>query len=587
MKHISLIYIILASLLIGTSCKESFLDRAPETSISDAEFWKSASDLQLYANNWYTIFPTYTGFGTLGVYGIDADGGSDNMITLSYNSMLNAERVVPATGGGWDWTRVRNVNYFLANYSKSTEAWDVIGPYVGEAYFFRAYFYYTLLKQFGDLPWINQPLVPNSPELYDARISRGIIVDSMLNDLDKAIEYLPSRNASTTRISRINKQIAQLFQARVALYEGTWEKYHSGTPFGVTGSTGEKYLQKAAQVTDNLIANPGGNALDPLTATTANNNMGYWGLFNQTDYRNNTEVMLFRHYIIGVNAGHNWHRYTLSGAGRGITKNMVDAYLCTDGSPISTSSLYQGDNTLLDVVKNRDPRMVQSIYINDNQHYITTGGSTVIFQVPTFSLANEYKSATGYQLYKGHNPSSTQQVSDQGTTGAIYFRFAEALLINAEAKAELGTVTQQDLDNTINKLRSRVSMPNMILSSLPSDSSPEFPALSRIINEVRRERRVELAFEGFRLDDLFRWAAADEKIFGLKPLGAIRSQWDGIVPAETLNTFPINSGGYIELFRNVAAMSAGYKFNVARDYLYPLPTDQLTLNPALTQNPGW
>jgi hypothetical protein len=575
---------ILLGLVFLTACKKDFLDRAPETSISDAEFWKSSNDLKLYTNNLYSILPS--GGSTIGPYGLDADDGSDNMIRLSFNGTLNGDRTVPGSGGGWssgDWSYLRNVNYFMANQNKVNVSWDEKKAYVGEALFFRAWFYFAKLKIFGDLPWINKPLDLFSDELQGGRLSRAIIADSIMNDLDKAIEYLPTKSAGEA--SRINKQVAQLFQARIALYEGTWEKYQANTPFGVVGSTGTKFLEKAASTTTNLMANPDGYALSPTPGP-----FGYWSLFNRTNYNDVSEVMLWRQYDIALTGGTTWSRYSYTGASRGITKNLIDYYLCTDGKPISGNPLYQGDATLLNVVKNRDPRMVQTVYINDGQHILTNnipnGVPPEIFEKPTFDFDNELKSATGYEVYKGHNPDYNQRLA-QGITGYIIFRYAEALLIYAEAKAELGTINQTDVDNSINKLRNRVGMPNLVIAQITTDPKWEFPTLSPIINEVRRERRVELACEGYRHDDIYRWAAADELIVGWKPKGAILSQWNDAFSASVLAAFPVDAQGYIELFKNISAMSTGYKFNVQRDYLSPIPIDQLTLNPAIKPNPGW
>ncbi|WP_172954135.1 RagB/SusD family nutrient uptake outer membrane protein [Pedobacter ginsengisoli] len=579
--------LVLTAMIFLSACKKDFLDRTPETSISEAEFWKTSNDLQLYVNNFYTAFPSTIGsFGTIGPYGLDADDGSDNMITMSVNGTMNGTRIVPSSGGGWaygDWNTLRNINYFMINYNKVNASWDNKKTYVGEALFFRAWFYFSKIKQFGDVPWVNKPLDITSGELKAPRLSRAVIVDSIMNDLDKAVQYLPSKGAA--QASRVNKQIAQLLQARIALFEGTWEKYHANTSFGVTGSDGSKFLQKAASVSGDLIANSGGYALVATPGTD-----GYWKLFNQTNYSANTEVMLWRQYDLNTNGGHYWHRYTGSGAGRGLTKNLVDYYLCTDGKPITGNALYQGDATLQNVVKNRDPRMVQTIYVNDGNHILTNnrpnGAATTLFEVPSFTAANETKPATGYQVYKGHNPDFNQQ-QDRGTTGYIIFRFAEALLINAEAKAELGTLTQTDVDITINKLRSRVGMPNLNIGAITSDPKWEFPALGPVINEVRRERRIELACEGYRRDDIYRWAAADELIVGWKPKGAMLSQWIGVVPAANLSSYPVDENGYIELFKNQASLSTGYKFNVLRDYLSPIPTDQMVINPDIKQNPGW
>lgn len=580
------IYItILMLALFLAACKKDFLDRTPETSISEAEFWKTQNDLQLYVNNFYTAFPSTIGaFGTIGPYGLDADDGSDNMITMSVNGNMNGVRTIPSSGGGWaygDWSTLRNINYFMVNYNKVNASWDNQKTYVGEALFFRAWFYFSKLRQFGDLPWVNKPLDITSGELKTPRLSRSVIVDSIMNDLDRAVQYLPSK--ASAQASRVNKQVAQLFQARIALFEGTWEKYHAGTAFGVNGSDGTKFLQKAATVSADLIANPGGYALVATPGTD-----GYWRIFNQVNYSSNTEVMLWRQFDLNINGGHYWHRYTNTGAGRGLTKNLVDYYLCTDGKPITGNALYQGDATLLNVVKNRDPRMLQTIYINDGNHIVTNnrpnGAAPNIFDVPTFSAPNEQKPATGYQVYKGHDPDYNQQ-QDRGTSGYIIFRFAEALLIYAEAKAELGSITQNDLDISVNKLRARVGMPNMLLAAITADPKWEFPALSPVINEVRRERRVELACEGYRKDDIFRWAAADELIAGWKPKGAKIAQWTGVVDSKYLTSYPVDENGYIELFKT--NLATGYKFNLLRDYLSPIPTDQMVLNPDIKQNPGW
>ncbi|WP_316839485.1 RagB/SusD family nutrient uptake outer membrane protein [Pedobacter gandavensis] len=587
MRNNKLYLLMLMGLMSLAACKKDFLNETPKTSISEAEFWKTTSDLQLYVNNFYTAFPsTISSFGSTGPYGLDADQGSDNMITMGVDATLNGTRIVPGVGGGWavaDWGMLRNINYFMVNYDKVNASWDNKKSYVGEALFFRAWFYFTKLKQFGDLQWINTPKNPVLDQLKGQRLSRAVIVDSIMNDLDKAVSYLPSKTKA--QASRVNKQIAQLLQARIALFEGTWEKYHANTPFGVAGSDGTKFLKKAELVSTELINNPDGNGLAATPGTD-----GYWKLFNQTNYNGNPEIMLWRQFDLNANGGHYWHRYTNSGAGRGITKNLIDYYLCTDGNPISGNPLYQGDANLVNVVKNRDPRMQQTLYVNDGNHIVTNnrpnGVAPAIFELPTFTAANEQKPATGYQVYKGHNPDYNQQ-QDRGTTGYIIFRFAEALLIYAEAKAELGTFNQADADLSVNKLRSRVGMPNLNVGGIMNDPKWEFPTLSPIINEIRRERRIETACEGYRRDDVYRWAAADELFVGWKPKGAILSQWNGLVPAANLASYPVDVNGYVELFKNIPAMSAGYQFKVSRDYLTPIPISQISLNPDMKQNPGW
>ena len=582
------IYILAAGLTFQlASCQKDILDQTPETSLSDVEFWKSSNDLKLYANNFYdAMFPAYTDYGTLGIFSEDANT-SDNMIGNGYSTVLNGETVLPGSGAGWayeDWQQLRNINYFLTNYSKVDATPETVNPYVGEVLFFRAMFYFDKLKKFGDLPWISTVLEPNSPEVFAGRLPRNVIVDSIMNDLDKAVNYLPTH--SSAQPSRINKEVAQLLQARIALYEGTWERYHAGTAFGVEGSDGTVFIEKAAAVSEALVSNSGGYGLIETPGE-----MGYWNIFNQVDYSNNPEVMLWRAYDLNQTAVHRWHSYSIGGAGIGITKDMMDAYLCVDGKPIAVSKLYKGDNTLLDAAANRDPRLRQSVYIPDEKHIITEnkpgGAAAVLFQRPAFVGPATEVSSTGYQVYKGHSAEYSQQ-QGQSTTGLILFRYAEALLIYAEAKTELGTFNQADADISINLLRRRVGMPDLKVGAIVADPNQEFPNISSLLNEIRRERRVELAFEGYRGDDLHRWAAMGLKIKGWKPLGAKKAQWAGQYDEGALDAYPVNADGYIEFFQKVGNMPDGYKFNEKRDYLSPIPLDQITLNKDnIYQNPGW
>ncbi|MBP6023860.1 RagB/SusD family nutrient uptake outer membrane protein [Ferruginibacter sp.] len=586
-KYIILIACASSMIFLLAGCRKNLLDLTPQDRISDAQYWKTPNDLQLYCNSFYnSVLPSYTGFFNLGIYGLDADQGSDDMIlTANYNSAMNGERTVPASGGGWSWGQLRNINYFLANYNRVQASSSAVNPFAGEALFFRAWFYFDKLKAFGDVPWINKPLLATDTSIiYGSRLKRNIIADSILADLDRAIALLPTKSSAQAR--RINKEIAMAFQSRVALFEGTWEKYQAGTSFGVTGSDGSQYLNKAAQVAEALITS-NVHQLDNVGV-----NYGYWKLFNQTDYSSSKEIMFWRKYSITDNPsyGHNWIVTLVRGGGRGLTKNLVDYYLCSDGKPISGNPLYQGDDSLMKVVANRDPRLVQTLCVPDGQHVLTQSTPASIFTVPGFTGAIGDKNATGYQAYKGLSPDPTMQqnISDVGTTGLIFFRYAEVLLNFAEAKAELGTLTQADVDKSIKKLRDRVGMTNLNLASITNDPNWNFPALSPVINEVRRERRIELAAEGFRRDDIFRWAAADKLIVGWKPKGAKKNQWTTLFPANVLNAYPADANGYIELYKNVGAMATGYKFNLNRDYLSPLPTNELTLNPKLLpQNPGW
>ena len=591
------LYTIAASLfLLLSSCNDDFLERSPIVNISDANFWKTANDLELYTNNFYNrsdLLNSYGDWGSIGPYGLDADNGTDTQVAYNYNTRMNGEATNPASGGGWavnDWATLRNINYFMANYNKVDAPWDQVKVYVGESLFFRSLFYFGKLKTFGDLPWITSPLDNTSNILYEGRLPRNQVVDSIMLDLDKAIEYLPERGPSYT--GRITKEVALLLQARIALYEGTWEKYHGikNTPFKVVNSDGTKFIQKAAEGSNALITLAESNGNTKLADCTGE--AGYTNLFNQRDYSSNKEVLLWRKYSVNDGQYTRWGAYYY-GAGRGLTKSLVDSYLCMDGKPISVSDKYQGDKTLKNVVANRDPRLNQTIFVDDGKHILFTDNNT-FFATPGFEGVIANSCPTGYQLYKGFNTNYTECINQQSTIGTIYFRYAEALLIYAEAKAELGTITQMDIDRTINALRNRVGMNEGLLNmnNIVTDPNWEFKNISPLLNEIRRERKVEFACEGFRRDDIFRWAVVDEVMVGKKPKGAVKSQWENYPNTtdafvEAWSVLGEDENGYIDPFKSYPAMDNGYRFNLGRDYLQPLPTNELTLNPELGQNPGW
>ncbi|MDR3188184.1 MAG: RagB/SusD family nutrient uptake outer membrane protein, partial [Prevotellaceae bacterium] len=550
-----LLILTLPALFALAACNDDFLDLSPEDKVSDGAVWKTPEHLKLYVNNFYNseaFLPGYGDYGNMGIFTLDSKNGSDTQIGVNHNSRLNGENIVPADGGGWgvgDWEALRNVNYFFANYHKASGNQEEINSYVGEALFFRALFYFNKLRSFGDLPIYKDLLsIDNTGELHKGRDPRNKVVEWLMSDLDEAVMYLPSRSAGWN--GRVNKETAMLLQARIALYEGTWEKHHKqeNTPFKVEGEDGEKFIQKAADVTDKLI-DLKTCELDNVGDTAT----GYWRLFNQESYAASKEVIFWRQYADNVFT-HYWASYSSSGGGTGLTKSMVDSYLCTDGKPITMSPLYRGDSTLLRVVENRDPRLRQTIYVNDGQHFRFTMPNDT-FMCPSFVGANENKCVTGYQLYKGHNPDRERAATQRGITALIYFRYAEALLINAEAKAELGTISQEDLNKTINLLRRRVGMPDLKISEVESwgNYDKEFPSLpNNIINEVRRERKVELAAEGFRTDDIFRWAAVNRLISGInnRPRGAMRAQWDNLPDSIVIRGIPVEPGtGYIDPYR--------------------------------------
>lgn len=605
MKPYLAIAIVVSTLVTLSGCNDEFLERGPLSRINDALFWKTPSDLDIYINNLYSksgLLPNYNSsfYNVIGPYTDDAFDGSDILIQVDYNKRMNSENVLPTSGGGWqisDWELLRNINYFMAHYQRVDADFSQVAKYVGEALFFKSVFYFNKLKRFGALPWTSKLLNPDSDELYGGRLPRDIVVDSIMLDLDRAVRYLPAKgNGAWT--GRITKETALALQARIALYEGTWEKYHNlkNTPFRVRdGDNGRRFLEKAVAAADSLMCMSsiyGSPNLDNIGQTD-----GYWNLFNQSDYSASKEVIFWRKYSTASEQLFNrWISLSYTGAGVGITKRLVDHYLCTDGKPIYTAPgirnpLYQGDDNLLSVVNNRDPRLNQTICVPDGKHY--RWKPDIYFERPMITAELGTRCVTGYQLYKGHSADKAEYDNRKGTNACIYFRYAEVLLIYAEAKAELGTITQDDIDKTINALRRRVGMTGMLdMNNIVNDPNWLFSrtgaaAISPLIQEIRRERTVELACEGFRVDDIFRWAAADELITGYRPKGAKLSQWPDI-QASPPEYIAEDSKGYMDPYAQFAPMSNGYQFKAGRDYLYPIPTNELTLNPSLRpQNPGW
>jgi starch-binding outer membrane protein, SusD/RagB family len=571
LKYIGIVVILLSSF----SCSKDFLSRAPLDAISDADYWKTTNDLELYVNQFYTMLPVYPEWG--GGYLWD-DNNSDNMHPATYNTRLAGLATITSGNSNWSFSRLRSINIMLDQYKKVVGQQSLIDAFVGEAYFFRAYYYYSMLKNYGDVPWIDKPLTPDSQELIGPRTSRSLLVDNMLADLDKAITLLRPRSTATG--NRINKEAAILFKSRVALFEGTWEKYHNGTPFGVASGNPTKYLQAAADAAKQLI-----DLNSVALYSTSKPDVDYGKLFNSDDLNSMTEAILWRKYGVALTQYHNSQRYlSLSGGGTGVTKALVDSYLCTDGQPIASSPLYKGDRSLVNVVTNRDPRLKQLIWVPGDAMQIVSGQVIATFTKSKIDGGGEDRNTTGYQLKKGADATSPG-ISTPGTsvTANVIFRYAEVLLNYAEAKAELGTITQADIDLSINKLRTRAGMPGLQLISITTDPNWDFPLLSPVINEVRRERRVEFACEGYRFDDLVRWRA-HSLIVGKRPKGAWfdQSQFPALVIGKTIY---IDSNGYIDYLQ--VALPSGWNFVPGRDYLTAVPPTEITLNSNLIQNPGW
>ncbi|SHG30556.1 Starch-binding associating with outer membrane [Fodinibius roseus] len=575
MKYLQAVIGLIAFSVLISACDDGFLTRTPKDQISSEEYFKKPNDLEAYVNQFYDddSFPIYGAWGE--------DFGTDNQVSDDINSRLEGTRVL-SDGGGIFYDDVRDINYFFDHYGKVEENADFeeYRQYVGEAHFFRALIYFDLLRSYGDVLWLETTVGPESPRLYESRDPRNVVADNIIADLDTAATYLTAER--TDGASRVNRWMALLIQSRVALYEGTWEKYHDGTPFGVDNPQPEKYFNKVVEATTEIMQ----SGLYDIYST-GNPETDYYDLFatERYNYASNDEVMFWKEFNNELGQGEGSFRRQINYSmeypkGNGITKQLADVYLCVDGEPITVSSQFEGYNDLSREQQNRDPRFEQTI--------ATPGAPWMVYEDSVVHYNNLYeqlntatdrRNPVGYVIRKGYDPRMENHTPQFEESPSIIYRYAEVLLNFAEAKAELGTLTQQDINNSIKKLRDRVDMPNLVLSDISNDPEWNFPELSPVINEIRRERRVELAAEGFRWDDIARWAAADELIVGQRPKGLKASQLDS-------DTYPVDANGFLDPYQD--RIPGGYGFKLDRDYLNPISRSEIELsNGNLEQNPGW
>lgn len=596
MKQLNYIYTIIIFSFAGlhfTGCtKDEFTTRLPLDRISDANFWNSENDLRLYNNTLYSAYIRGFAFewadGTLQPWGVNdvklvyGEVITDNFAPLSFSTVAANTYAVPASSGsgGWDFSNIRKLNIFLDNYNKAKVSDDVKKLYLAEVYFFKSWDYFEKVKLFGDVPWLNTELNVTSPELQAGRTPRAEVMDSVMDMLNKAIEWLPAKGGEQS--GRINKNVALHLKARIGLHEGTFRKYHSI-------ADGEKFLRYAADACEKLMTEGYSIYKYPSVGDPYNQ------MFGQYSYAGNPEIILWRQYAADLQLGSAFSRYFTQGLRHqfGATRNLVDEYLCTDGLPISVSPLFDGDNRgyITKEFANRDPRLAQTIAQYGTYQLASSDimGSTNAPK-PNIPGLSGNKCPTGYRLAKWffNEPDDWARITN-GMQGAPVFRYAETLLIYAEAKAELGECDQTVLDQTINTIRDRVSMPHLELSNIPQD--PELDAAytkycdytpTPLLREIRRERRIEMAAEDVRWDDLMRWKAG--KFLNIPVLGMkfVQAEYPNVTPGAGIF---LNDEGYIEPYQKTLP-ARNREFN-DRQYYFPIPLEDLVLNKNLVQNSGW
>ena len=579
MKHTIINALFLSAAIACISC-EDMLDYQPKDRLSPDTYFKTETDCELWTNNYYTVYPSAEGIYSEPYDVIVRDVLADE---------ISGVRKPMPTDGNWNWKKLREMNFFLSRASQ-VEDESVRLEYEGLTRFFRAYFYFEKVKRYGDVPWVDRPLGSDEEELYEGRDPRESVMEKVMEDVDFAIANLPE----VQNVYRVTRWTARALKSRIALFEGTFRKYH-----GLDGY--EEFLQACVNASEPFLTGP--------YSIYTSGSTPYQDLFTSQNAIG-TEIILARAYtsaISGMTHDVNGH---LTGAtmGRpGMTRNVVNMYLMRDGSRYTDQADY-ATKTFVEECKNRDLRMAQTLR---TPGYKRIGGSKEL--APDLS-----RSTTGYQLIK-YLTEERYDANKASTNDMPLFRLAEVLLNYAEAKAELGTLKQADLDNTIRPLRVRAGLPDLDMEEANAHPDPYLSssetgyanvtgANKGVILEIRRERTLETPMEGLRYWDIMRWKEGkrfEKPIEGLYFPGTGEYDLDGNgsvdvciydtekAPGNSADVLYLKLGSDIvlsgETSGNVLAHSTQQRiWNEERDYLYPIPTDDRVLTQgAISQNPGW
>lgn len=601
MRNIYLLLVVWTSGIMMMSCSD-FLDREPLTVPNSGKFLANQSAVNNYINGLYIAIPS---FGTydMGVRGEEKN--SDNMLAQVYDKRLNGE-LQETTGGTAEWQtgykNLRNVNYFFAYYqmTPAEETVDVLSL-KGEAYFFRAYWHFYLLTKFGSVPvmdgfWDENATVGG---LQIPPRDRSAVAQFILDDLKTAKELLNPR--SKYKGLRICKEAAMIFAMRVALYEGTWEKYHKGTEFAAAEDKSADFLGQVMTLGDELFGMGLSLNLKVGSKNAVNSDDAYGYLFSTKDLSEVPEAVLWKKYSIADNVINSLSNNLGSGmcdnAGpAGVSQSLVDNYLDADGNFIDPTLAKYRD--FIDTFEGRDGRLLATVMHSGSKFRSASDGTKPLL-VEAFSETNKLMlnpphlleggnqcSATGYHIRMSID---TTYVKGQGETAFAIIRYAEALLDYAEAAEELGKCDNTVLEKTIKLLRERAGVTYVA----PAAIDPNFPSfgynLTANMQEIRRERRSELALQGFRLDDLMRWKG-HSLIQGKRGRGAYFGT-DGVLykafdPKKSTEVKALlTTDGWLDPLK--VLLPNGFKFDERRDYLLPVPPSEISLNKELKPNPGW
>lgn len=572
--------------LLLTACQDSFLNQEPYDDFTNEEFWQTEDQARTYMYGFYTS--VFAGYGTGVSHGPFLMGETSNDDFVSSNSQVDLQpTVVPVSDGNWSFSNIRKANYVLENIDRIAADAKTRNHWRGVARFFRACYYSNLVFRFGDVPWYDRvPVVSNDKAetdyLYKPRDPRAFVDSCIMADFQYAMDSVRDNDGNL----QVNKYVVAGMASRFMLREGTFLKYHNiDADMAATCLT---FAKKAAL----MVMNSNKYAISG----------NYNALFTSKDLQTNTEILMYRKYVDGVLA-HSTLDYSFKQAQGGASNSLAEAFLTADGLPVYVKDAFWTARTDAEFFANRDPRLSLCI----RPHYYIKGTDCTPF---VYALS-------GYSWNKfmidslAATPDPTW-LGSKNITAAPCLRYAEVLLNYAEAAYELHLLkgepfTQTDLDNSINLIRARkgVNLPKLQMSGdnpmvngtvfddpkrLEIESNANGEVTNPLLWEIRRERRVELCFEGFRNADLKRWKKLDYMWNGCNPdirYGAyiVLANYP-TRDAEIVLEDPSATEGYI--LRNT-----GEQRNrpTDRNYIAPIPSGQITLYAnhgyTLEQNELW
>ena len=549
-----------------TSCND-LLDKSPlDTFTNTPAYWSNTSNVENQCNTFYN---QYLGYGNAG------GGGwfyfktlSDDQVDYQDNNWTNLN--VPSSSTNWSapFTEIRRAAYIIEGVNGSTLTDKEKNNFIGIARLNRAWQYYQLVRMYGNVPWIEGVLDPNDKDvLYGPRTDRDAVMDKVLEDLNFAAAHITGTNKQ-----RFSADMALAMKADVTLYEGTYCRYRTADDNAGKGpdeARAKKYLQECASACEALMAKNYALSGD------------YKANYNSLSLASNPEMIFYKPYSQN-SLMHSTIDYTVNTSGTsGMTKDAFDAFLFLDGKPLATTSMDTNDAVEADAEGHFN---IEPILATRDKRLSIILDPVLAFKGSAYSRAGvaPFTSSTGYGIAKYDNPDELA-LGDRNNIGKQYtdcplYWISVVYLNYAEAKAELGTLTQSDLDKSVNLLMERAGLPG--LTTAPEADPANNMGVSNLLWEIRRQRRCELMFDNWtRYWDLVRWHQLELLDSNKHPNIYKGANLSKLADPEV----DVAADGYM-IGSNTINQPRAYD---KKYYFYPVPSGQITLNPQLDQNPGW